>query len=630
MKKRLVGVFLLLCIMLTLLPSGVFASSNSNGKLAYMDLAVKATSEDVINANGLYQKYIYEYYENSGTTCLLQYNMEEDYVLVTLLSVNDTSSQLINLVIPSDLVMPYHAYSEFTLTSSGATASAFTTVNSLFSSSRPLELFDTSGVFTESELSAFEGSIRSGLSLALACVQKYCFNDSIWSIGDLGFTNYANELGVSYGVSIPDTVPTVINGKLGDNVYWKLYDEGRLYIYGTGPMYDYMTYTLSGQGPLYQIRHFIKNVYIDYGVTNVGGYVFDQCSSMEGIYMAPSVSEIKYYAFAGCRNLSDLSIIPYAMTSIGDGAFTGCDSLKEVYYHGNLTEWSKIAIGQYNDPLVSAVVYPNYHYSEAVERVNPTCTKEGTEAYWKCECGKVFSDEDCDHEISAPVVIPKTAHTWDNGKITQQPTEQAEGIKTYTCTTCGTTRTESIPKLTPSPSTTNPFTDVHTGEYYYEPVLWAVNHNPLITNGTSATTFSPEATCTRGQVVTFLWRAAGEPEPKSMNNPFTDVSKAAYYNKAVLWAVEQGITNGTSATTFSPNDPCTRAHVVTFLWRFEHEPDAYGSNPFKDVQANQYYTNAVLWAVSEGITNGTDATHFSPDSPCTRGQIVTFLYRDLH
>ena len=173
------------------------------------------------------------------------------------------------------------------------------------------------------------------------------------------------------------------------------------------------------------------------------------------------------------------------------------------------------------------------------------------------------------------------------------------------------------------------FKDVVVGQYYYDPVLWAVNHTPQITNGTSATTFSPDATCTRGQVVTFLWRAKGCPEPTNASNPFKDVISSDYYYKAVLWANEHGITNGTSATTFSPNDPCTRAHVVTFLWRTEGKPTASGTNPFKDVMSGQYYTDAVLWAVSKNITNGTSLTTFSPDSPCTRGQIVTFLYRDM-
>ena len=171
------------------------------------------------------------------------------------------------------------------------------------------------------------------------------------------------------------------------------------------------------------------------------------------------------------------------------------------------------------------------------------------------------------------------------------------------------------------------FDDIKVGEYYYDAVIWAVNHDPQITNGTSKTKFSPDATCTRGQVVTFLWRANGCPEPKISVNPFTDVKADAYYYKAVLWAIEEGITNGTSKTAFSPDEPCTRAHVVTFLWRSAGKPAAGTANPFNDVAAGKYYTDAVLWAVSKDITNGTSANTFSPDSPCTRGQIVTFLYR---
>ena len=173
----------------------------------------------------------------------------------------------------------------------------------------------------------------------------------------------------------------------------------------------------------------------------------------------------------------------------------------------------------------------------------------------------------------------------------------------------------------------NPFRDVKPGAYYYDAVLWAVNHNPQITNGTSKTAFSPAATCTRGQVVTFLWRAAGCPEPMSTKNPFKDVKKDAYYYKAVLWAVEQGITNGTSKKAFSPNAGCTRGQVVTLLYRANGEPKVSAKNPFKDVKSGAYYYDAVLWAVKNEITNGTSKTAFSPNATCTRGQIVTFLYR---
>ena len=174
----------------------------------------------------------------------------------------------------------------------------------------------------------------------------------------------------------------------------------------------------------------------------------------------------------------------------------------------------------------------------------------------------------------------------------------------------------------------NPFVDVSESDYFYEPVLWAVDKG--ITNGTDATHFSPAATCTRGQVVTFLWRAAGSPAPSSTTNPFTDVNASDYYYNAVLWAVGKNITNGTSPTTFGPNDGCTRGQVVTFLHRFENSPKPSSTtNPFVDVSSSEYYYTPVLWAVEKEITNGTDKTHFSPNMTCTRGQIVTFLYRDM-
>ncbi|MGN0980486.1 MAG: S-layer homology domain-containing protein, partial [Candidatus Avoscillospira sp.] len=173
----------------------------------------------------------------------------------------------------------------------------------------------------------------------------------------------------------------------------------------------------------------------------------------------------------------------------------------------------------------------------------------------------------------------------------------------------------------------NPFRDVPTGAYYEDAVIWAVNEG--ITSGTTGTTFSPDASCTRAQAVTFLWRAAGSPAPKSVVMPFTDVAKGSYCYDAVLWALEQGITKGTSDTTFSPDATCTRAQIVTFLWRSQNAPDAGGVNPFRDVASDDYYADAVLWAAENRVTGGTTAATFSPDSDCTRAQIVTFLYRLL-
>ena len=171
----------------------------------------------------------------------------------------------------------------------------------------------------------------------------------------------------------------------------------------------------------------------------------------------------------------------------------------------------------------------------------------------------------------------------------------------------------------------NPFVDVKEGAYYYDAVLWAVEQK--ITSGTSATTFSPDTSCTRAQMVTFLWRAAGSPKVENGKNPFTDVQADAYYYDAVLWAVEKGVTSGTSATTFSPDATVTRGQTVTFLYRNAGSPEVSGTMPFTDVEADAYYAKAVQWAVQQKITTGTSETTFSPMSDCTRGQIVTFLYR---
>ena len=168
------------------------------------------------------------------------------------------------------------------------------------------------------------------------------------------------------------------------------------------------------------------------------------------------------------------------------------------------------------------------------------------------------------------------------------------------------------------------FTDVAAGSYCYDAVQWAVANG--ITNGTDATHFSPNAGCTRGQVVTFLWRAAGEPTVGG-NVGFVDVAPGSYCYEAVKWAVANGITKGTDATHFSPNATCTRGQVVTFMYRAEGEPAVGGNVGFVDVAAGSYCYNAVQWAVANGITKGTDATHFSPNATCTRGQVVTFLYR---
>ena len=199
-------------------------------------------------------------------------------------------------------------------------------------------------------------------------------------------------------------------------------------------------------------------------------------------------------------------------------------------------------------------------------------------------------------------------------------------VKSYTFENVRRTHTIEVifMKANGNPQT-GVFVDVATGSYYEDAVDWAVENG--ITKGTDNTHFSPDGICTRAQAATFLWRAAGSPKPETRTMPFTDVPAGSYYYDAVLWAVENGITKGTSDTTFSPNMTCTRAQIVTFLWRSEKSPAAGTANLFVDVKSTVYYADAVLWAVKEDITKGTTNTTFSPDADCTRAQIVTFLWR---
>ena len=173
-----------------------------------------------------------------------------------------------------------------------------------------------------------------------------------------------------------------------------------------------------------------------------------------------------------------------------------------------------------------------------------------------------------------------------------------------------------------------PYSDVtNASSWYYDAVKWGKEEG--VVQGTSSTTFSPGNNCTRGMIVTFLWRYAGEPDPESMDSPFTDVADSRqYYYKAVLWAKEQGITNGKTETTFDPDGTCTRAEAVTFLYRYAEKPTpTTTTNPFGDVKNNAYYYDAVLWAVENGITAGTSDKTFEPGTSCNRAHIVTFLYR---
>ena len=373
----------------------------------------------------------------------------------------------------------------------------------------------------------------------------------------------------------------------------------------------------------------LKSITLPSSVSYIGDRAFKVCGSIETITIPSGVKEIGEETFMICTSLKSINI-PKSVTKIGNSAFDCCDSLTDVYYEGSSSQWRSINIAEYNTALTSANIHFNSHVHtyEGYTVTSPTCTEPGYTTH-KCTS--------CDYSYNDSYIEP-LGHNYTE-EVTA-PTCTTRGYTTYTCSVCGDSYKGSYvdplghdykngtctrcgvkdPNYKPQAD----FTDVAAGSYCYDAVQWAVANG--ITKGTDATHFSPNAGCTRGQVVTFLWRAAGEPTVGG-NVGFVDVAPGSYCYEAVKWAVANGITKGTDATHFSPNATCTRGQVVTFMYRAEGEPAVGGSNGFVDVAAGSYCYNAVQWAVANGITKGTNTTHFSPNATCTRGQVVTFLYR---
>lgn len=253
-----------------------------------------------------------------------------------------------------------------------------------------------------------------------------------------------------------------------------------------------------------------------------------------------------------------------------------------------------------------------HEHTELRNAAEATCTEVGYTGDLVCK--------DCGAVVTPGKTIDALGHDWGEWEQVEVPTTEKEGKEVRECSRCHSKEERAVSKLP-----VIGFTDVTKGDYFYTPVQWAVENG--ITQGVGGGRFAPNSSCTRAQMVTFLWRAAKCPEPVSTENPFTDV-KDAYYTKAVLWAVEEGITKGVAQDRFAPNSYCTREQMVTFLWRAQksHEPQTV-KNPFTDVNENSGYYKAILWAVENHITEGVGEGRFSPKGLCTRGQMVTFLCR---
>ena len=407
----------------------------------------------------------------------------------------------------------------------------------------------------------------------------------------------------------------------------------------------------------------LTSISIPNKVTSIGDSAFDSCTSLTSISIPDGVTSIGVSAFSHCKSLTSISI-PNKVTSIGDFAFYYCYSLTDVYYSGTEDQWNKISIGSNNSELTNANIHFNSTAPVSMAAEAFTLTKNpasvfSAESLNTEETGiktSRFSNLQPGVQYVFIVVLDPEAEAYlgsDNLCYIAQKQADASGtlsfsyysdaenasesihalhIHDYTdgvCTVCGAKDPDYIPPVVKD----NPFADVSESSVYYDAILWAYYHEPQqITGGYTATEFRPGNPCTRGQVVTFLWRAAGCPEPTGNINVFKDASSiAAPYQKAVAWAVEKGITTGFNDGTFRPNDSVTRAQFVTFLWRYEGKPATTGSIAgFKDASSiAEPYQQAVAWAVEKGITTGYNDGTFRPNATCTRWAVVLFMYRDM-
>ena len=491
---------------------------------------------------------------------------------------------------------------------------------------------------------------------------------------------------------VPVTGHAAYDGSCGENLNWSLDEKGTMTISGTGQMWNWDEgdtpwsfcsddilelvveagvssigeYAFAGCTWLQKVHLPDRFARIGFGAfmgcTNlteinfpndllqVEEFTFWDCTSLRSVTLGACVNEIKGSAFYGCTGLQEIWI-PESVVKISSLAFYPM-VIQDVYFEGNRNAWDQLGLN------VPKAVQMHYKCESISAHWMPYCAGE-----W-CNCGYSYPSENhtgihvFDRQLAEeafkaseatcekPAMYYKSCicgikgegtfefgealgHVYDQRKVNEkylvsEATCAEQAVYKLSCV-CGDAGEETFQHGERKP---HPYKDVDPDAYYHNAVAWAVQNK--VTSGTGdGTTFEPNAVCTRGQVVTFLWRAAGQPEPKSAENSFKDVKTTDYFYKAVLWALENKITTGTGdGTTFEPHANCNRAQIVTFLSRANEGKAATNTNPFKDVASDAYYYNPVLWAVENGITTGTgDGTTFEPNADCTRGQVITFLWR---
>ncbi len=483
---------------------------------------------------------------------------------------------------------------------------------------------------------------------------------------------------------------TVTSGSCGEGVTWRADpNAGTVTISGSGAIGDYLTSSNPKQAPWRELLSAPRDpetyvttgeapcnkVIIQPGVTAIGANAFALCNGLTEITIPSGVTAIGDHAFLTDRGLTEITL-PDSVTAIGEGAFSGT-GLTGITLPAGV---KNIGPGAFNGAAVT-VAAGNRAFSSNAQGVLFNAAKTellsapATLTTYEVPAGVTAIGEDafssCYNLTSvtvpsgvttikdgafafcvslAKVVLPASVKSigagafgwcddltdvyyrgteaqWAKISIDSSSDSGEEGGNG--ALTGATIHCVGADGAVPGPDSDPdlPFTDVPAGAFYADAVKWALEND--ITTGTTTTTFAPNKTCTREQIVTFLWRAYDCPEPKSTSNPFTDVAAGTPYYKAILWAAEEGITSGVSDTAFNPSGTCTRAQAVTFQYRAAGEPPVSTGSAFADVPAGAYYADAVSWAVANGITDGTTPTTFAPNTTCTRGHIVTFLWREL-
>lgn len=391
--------------------------------------------------------------------------------------------------------------------------------------------------------------------------------------------------------------------------------------------------------------HALRTAKIPNSVTEIDDAAFNMCYSLQNIELPEGLVYIGRDAFFDCKRLTEITI-PKGVTEIKPNAFCGCVALKQVNFN---EEIEIIWLDAFEDcKALTNIVLPkslrempagtfrncirlsSVYIPESLETIYSGNFENAKNLFRMTIDSRAVLKAIGDPEYDEGILdYPKTVYIWSNIKdeldLTQfgytKAGETDKNGKHYIiysdhphkesgCATCMTTGIE--------------FTDIKVSDYYYSPVIWAADEG--VTAGLTPTSFGPNMGCTRAQVVTFLWRAMDCPEVEPQQN-FTDVPEGAYYYDAVHWAANNGITYGYGNGKFGSEDMVTRAQFVSFLWRLKGEKKATCANPFKDLSKDTYYYDAVLWAVEKGITSGLYPDQFAPNATCTRGQVVSFIFR---